>query len=108
MKPTTADLAPGVVLPGSTTGLTSPSTTAPGVKIYYTTDGTDPRPTATERYPVAGVPLVTTLMPEISPVRTTVPSADIGTHRRGADLNNNGNSVDDFDDSTWRANAPAP
>ncbi len=105
MRPTSADLAPGVVTAGSTVSLTSPSTATSGVSIYYTTDGSDPRPPAVARYPIAGVPTVTTLMPENSPVRAIVPAADIGTAWRGADLNNNGNSVDDFDDSSWLANA---
>ena len=106
MRPATSDLTPGVVPAGSTVGLTSPSTSTSGVKIYYTTDGTDPRPAATERYPQAGVTTVTTLMPETSSVRTIVPVADIGTSWQGLDLNNNGNPLDDFDDSLWRTNAP--
>ena len=105
MRPTASDLAPGVVAAGSTVSLTSSSTASGGVKIYYTTDGSDPRPPATERYPVAGVPLVTTLMPETSSVRTTVPTGDIGTTWQGLDLNNNNDPLDDFDDSAWRANA---
>ena len=105
-RPVIASPAPGVVAPGSVISLSSPSTALPGVQIYFTTDGTDPRPPATRRYPLGGVPVVTTLLPEISPVRTIVPDHDIGTDWRGADLNGNGNSADDFDDSTWRANAP--
>ena len=104
-RPTTADLGPGLVAVGSTVGLTSLSTSTSGVKIYYTSDGSDPRPPATVRYPVAGVPVVTTLMPETSSVRTTVPSADIGTAWQGLDLNSNNDPLDDFDDSAWRSNA---
>ena len=105
MRPTATDLTPGVVPAGSSAGLTSPSTATGGVEIYYTTDGSDPRPPATERYPVAGVPTVTTLMPENSSVRTIVPGSDIGTAWQGLDSNNNGDPLDDFDDSSWRANA---
>ena len=105
-RPVSSSLRPGVVAPGSVTSLSAPSTALPGVQIYFTTDGTDPRPVATARYPLAGVPLVTTLLPEISTVRTIVPDRDIGTDWQGADLNGNSNSADDFDDSGWRANAP--
>ncbi len=104
-RPAEAGLPPGTAPAGSTVTLTSPSTATSGVKIYYTLDGTDPRPPATAPYPPQGVPVETLLMSEISPVRTIVPSGDIGTDWRGGDLNGNGNHADDFDDSGWLTNA---
>jgi hypothetical protein len=105
-RPVTTDLTPGVVPAGSQASLASPSTVTPGVQIYYTLDGSDPRPAAVEPYPAGGVPVVTPLMPETSAVRTIVPATDIGTAWRGEDLNQNNNHADDFDDSSWRSNAP--
>lgn len=42
-RPAVASRPPGTVPAGSKVTLTSPSQAAPGVKIYYTLDGTDPR-----------------------------------------------------------------
>ncbi|MGI8603604.1 MAG: CotH kinase family protein [Verrucomicrobiales bacterium] len=93
-RPAVASLADGPVPIGSTTALTSPSTARPGVKIYYTTDGSDPRLfDTTHGQPVATV----TLLAENTAARATVPNlqmdTQIGTTWRG--LN------EPFDDSTW-------
>ena len=45
-RPAAASLPSGPVAAGATVTLTSPSQSTPGVVIYYTTDGTDPRPPA--------------------------------------------------------------
>ena len=42
-RPAVASQPEGFVTAGSSIVLTSPSQSLPGVKIYYTTDGTDPR-----------------------------------------------------------------
>jgi hypothetical protein len=105
-RPVTTDLPPGVVPAGSMAGLAIPAPAAAGIQIYYTVDGSDPRPMAVEPYPAGGVPVITTLMPETSAVRAIVPVSDPGTAWRGADLNGNNNHADDFDDSAWRSNAP--
>jgi|GEM_PF-4901063 len=107
-RPAAASVPSGPVTPGTQVTLTSPSQVTPGVKIYYTTDGTDPRerPTAP---PGTGV-TIATLLPEISTVRAIVSTSPAGgvaptVGWRGADLNSNGNNLDDFDDSTWFTNA---
>ncbi len=43
-RPAVSSLPPGKVAAGSKVTLTSPSQATAGVTIYYTTDGTDPRP----------------------------------------------------------------
>jgi len=111
MRPPVASLASGVVPVGSVVSLSSPSTVTPGVKIYYTTDGSDPRPRSTTVLPAAGSFITAdTFLAEVSPVRAIVPtSAATGgasNQWRGADLNGNGDNADDFDDSGWFANAP--
>lgn len=45
-RPAVASLPQGKVPAGSLVTLSSPSQSLPGVKIYYTTNGTDPRPRA--------------------------------------------------------------
>lgn len=45
-RPAVPSTPSGAVAVGSTVTLSSPSQSLPGVKIYYTTDGTDPRPRA--------------------------------------------------------------
>lgn len=112
MRPTTATPGTGPVAPNSTVALTSPSLATSGVKIYYTTNGTDPRPTATTSQVLAGtLTQVATFLPEISTVRSIVPTSlasgggAAGTDWRGADLNANGNNQDDFNDATWLTNA---
>ncbi len=42
-RPVAASVPPGKVASGTTVTLSSPSEARPGVKIYYTTDGKDPR-----------------------------------------------------------------
>jgi hypothetical protein len=105
-RPAVASIPDGPITAGTTVTLTSPSTSTPGVKIYYTTDGTDPRPRATVPDTIAPVATVAaTLIADNNPVRAIVPSAALdttyGTTWRGADLNANGNNADDFNDSTW-------
>lgn len=108
-RPAEASPAAGVVAVGSSVSLASPSTSTSGVRIFYTTDGSDPRPAATAPYPAAGQMVSTPVMSDISPVRAIVPDAAldaaIGTTWRGSDANANGNNADDFDDSAWYANA---
>jgi hypothetical protein len=110
-RPAVANLASGPVPAGSVVTLSSPSTATPGVKIYYTTDGSDPRPRATQPVQTGGgFVTVDTFLREVSPVRVIVPtSASTGgpaNQWRGADANGNGDNADDFDDSGWFANAP--
>jgi hypothetical protein len=96
-RPAAADLPSGPVAGGSTVSLMSPSSSTPGVKIYYTTDGTDPRKPATAPLPTAGTGVtIATILPEISPVRAIVPTGDIGVTWRDVG----------FDDSAWFTNAP--
>ncbi len=45
-RPAVPNIPAGKVASGTTITLTSPSQSLPGVKIYYTTDGSDPRPPA--------------------------------------------------------------
>ena len=111
IRPAATTPPPGPVPAGSSITLASPSTTTPGVRIFYTTNGTDPRPRATTTIPTGGsYVLAATLLSDISPVRAIVPTsaATGGTSNqwRGADLNSNGDNTDDFDDSSWFANAP--
>ena len=110
-RPAVSSLPAGPVTPGSSVVLTSPSQATSGVKIYYTTDGTDPRPVATAPLPPSGgFTTIGTIMSDIGTVRTIVPvSATTGgaaNEWRGADLNANNNNQDDFDDSTWFTNLP--
>jgi hypothetical protein len=110
-RPATTSSPSGPVPTGTSITLTSPSTSTQGVRIYYTTDGTDPRPRATQPLtPSGGYITAGTFLNEINPVRAIVPtSATTGgaaNQWRGADLNSNGNNTDDFDDSSWFANAP--
>jgi hypothetical protein len=110
-RPAVGSLAEGPTTAGSTVTLTSPSSSTPGVKIYYTTDGTDPRPRATVPDTINLVEtLVATIVPETNPVRAIVPTATLdasyGTNWRGVDLNGNGSNWDDFNDATWFASAP--
>jgi CotH kinase protein/Lamin Tail Domain len=110
-RPAVASLPPGPVAPGSQVTLTSPSLSTPGVKILYTTNGTDPRPAATAPEPGAGTGVtIATFLPEIGTVRAIVPTSATtggpnGTEWRGTDLNANGNNADDFADAAWFTNA---
>lgn len=45
-RPAVANIPSGKVAIGTTITLSSPSQSLPGVKLYYTTDGSDPRPPA--------------------------------------------------------------
>lgn len=111
-RPVVSTPPSGPVAQGAQVVLTSPSqTTAPATKIYYTTDGSDPRPKATEPLPPGGgFVTIATVLPEISTVRAIVPTSvstggTVGTEWRGADTNSNGDNTDDFNDSTWFTNA---
>lgn len=75
----------GVYQPGSSVSLTA--NLRAGQKIYYTLDGTDPRPT-TAGSTVQG----TLLFDESQPVRVHIPTANIGTAWRGGS---------EFVDSAW-------
>jgi hypothetical protein len=108
IRPATANSPSGPIPAGTSITLASPSTSTPGVRIFYTTNGTDPRPRATTTIPT--YVLADTILSDISPVRAIVPTSATtgGTSNqwRGADLNSNGDNTDDFDDSSWFANAP--
>lgn len=80
----------GTVGAGFQLTLTSPSLARPGVKIYYTLDGSDPRATAYQ--PSA----TTVLVASNAPARGLLPTVDIGTAWRG-----NPAGPDTFDDSPW-------
>ena len=80
----------GTVGSGFQLTLTSPSLARPGVKIYYTLDGSDPRATTYE--PNA----TTVLVASNTPARGWLPTSDIGTAWRG-----NPTEPDTFDDSSW-------
>ena len=93
-RPATPSIPGGPIAPNSSVTLTSPSTATAGVKIYYTTDGSDPRLFDTNH----GVPVATiTYVAQTAAARATVPTmalnTQIGTTWRG--LN------EPFDDSTW-------
>ncbi len=110
IRPAVPSLAAGPVASGATMSLSSPSQATSGVKIYYTLNGTDPRPQATVVDSLAALGTVSTPLDEVNPVRAIVPTSaavggTIGTEWRGADLNSNGNNQDDFNDSTWFTNA---
>jgi len=112
-RPVTANFPSGPVPVNSALVLTSPSLATPGVRIYYTTDGTDPRLPATAPqtlYTPGGLPTIATLVADISTVRGIAPTSlasggPTGVEWRGADLNGNGNNADDFNDSAWFTNA---
>lgn len=116
MRPPTGSLPDGPVPANSSVTLTSTSQSIPGAKIFYTTDGTDPRAPATAPQTLynPGTPAtVATLLQEVSSVRAIVPTADAtggtlaGNYEEwhGLDINANGNNADDFDDSSWFTNA---
>ena len=113
MRPPTGSLPGGPVPAGSNITLSSTSQSISGVKIYYTTDGTDPRAPATAPltlYSPGAASTIATLLPDISPVRAIVPTSATtggatGVEWRGIDTNSNGNNADDFDDTGWFANA---
>ena len=75
----------GIYAPGTTVTLSAPL--GANQKIYYTLDGSDPRPTS-ETNTIEG----TTLVGESTNVRAFVPGSDIGTQWR---------SNPAFDDSNW-------
>lgn len=90
-RPPVADRTGGHVERGTVVTLTSPSLAKPGVKIFYTTDGTDPRPfDDTQGQEV----LTHTLVSRTSPVRAHIPLEDPGTAWR---------TDPDWDDSGWIA-----
>lgn len=64
-RPAVASLPPGKVPAGTTITLSSPSQSIVGVKIYYTTDGTDPRP------PAPGPTLSPSAIEYTGPIRIT-------------------------------------
>ncbi len=80
-----ANRAAGSYAPGTTVTLSADL--SGGRMIYYTLDGTDPRPPATP--PVPGI----LLFDVDQPVRVLVPSSDIGSGWRGGG--------EPFDDSGW-------
>lgn len=88
-RPPVADRTSGPAQAGSTLRLTSPSLSRPGALIYFTTDGTDPRPFDSTQgqlvltdFPITGN----------SPVRARLPLTNPGTAWRDGGP---------FDDSTW-------
>ncbi len=101
MRPPVGSQASGPVAPGSPVTLSSPSQSTSGVKIYYTTNGTDPRAPGTTAQPLyqpGALTTLATILPEIGPVRAIVPDAAFNTSFG----NNWRNEV--FDDSTWFTN----
>ena len=103
-RPVVASVPDGPVPSGTVVSLSSPSQSTSGVKIYYTTATADPRAPATAPYPTSV--LAATFVPETNPVFAIVPTSvtvggPAGTEWRGADLNGNGNNLDDFNQSTW-------
>ncbi len=113
MRPPTGSSPSGPVPAGSQVSLSSTSQSTPGVKIYYTTNGTDPRAPATAPqalFTPGALTTLATLLPDISTVRAIVPTSSAtggptGIEWQGADTNANGNNADDFDDSSWFTNA---
>ena len=113
MKAPVASLPAGPVPVGSSVTITSPDAAIPGVRIFYTTDGTDPRAPATASqalFQQGTFNTLATLIPDNSSVRAIVPTSaatggPLGTEWRGADLDGNNNNADDFDDSGWFTNA---
>ncbi len=83
-------LTGGIVSPGFLLALTSPSLSKPGVKIYYTLDGTDPREASAPQDPSLG------LVVAGSSARGFLPTSDIGPAWRGS-----ATSPDPYDDSGW-------
>jgi hypothetical protein len=80
--------AAGIYAPGTTVTLNASLTG--GQKIFYTLDGSDPRPQSD-----SGTVSGTTLFDETQPIRVLVPTTDIGTTWRGGN--------EPFNDSTWIA-----
>ncbi|MFP6864616.1 MAG: lamin tail domain-containing protein, partial [Roseibacillus sp.] len=80
--------AAGIHAPGTTVTLNASLTG--GQKIFYTLDGSDPRPQS-DTGTVSG----STLFDETQPIRVLVPTTDIGTTWRGGN--------EPFNDSTWIA-----
>lgn len=111
-RPASANPASGPVPTVSSVTLTSPSLSVPGTKIYYTTDGTDPRRPAAAPvtlYTPGASATLATFLPDNSSVRAIVPNGATaggatGVEWRGTDYNANGNNSDDFDDSGWFTN----
>jgi hypothetical protein len=113
MRPPAGSAPAGPVAAGTPISLSSTSQSIPGVKIYYTLDGSDPRAAATAPLTLFTPGTLTTLatiLPDISTVRAIVPTSTAtggatDVEWRGADTNGNGNNADDFDDSAWFTNA---
>ncbi len=115
-RPPVPSHPPGPVPSGTVVNLSSPTqATTPGTKIFYTTNGTDPRARSTAPetlFTPGAVSTLATILPEISSVRGIVPNANTvgGTallnfeEWHGTDYNGNGDNGDDFDDSTWFTN----
>ena len=80
----------GAVLPGFQLTLTSPSLVRPGTKIYYTTNGSDPR------FSTYQPDATTVLVASNAPAKGFVPTQDIGTAWHGSPT-----APDPFDDSGW-------
>lgn len=102
MRPPVSSLADGPVPGGSQVVLSSSSQSISGVKIYYTTDGTDPRaPSTTTQtlYQPGTLTTLDTFMSEIGSVRAIVPDAALNTSIGNTWRN------EDFDDSAWFTNA---
>ena len=90
-RPPAASLPGGRVTAGTTVSLTSPSLVKPGVRIFYTLDGIDPRLFDTTH----GQEIVTTsFIGSDHPVRARVPAADPGPAWRDGSA---------YDDSSWLA-----
>ncbi|MDB6135498.1 MAG: hypothetical protein JWM59_3741 [Verrucomicrobiales bacterium] len=88
-RPPTADHVSGRVEPGRTVTLNSPSLNRPDARIYYTTDGTDPRLFDTTQ----GQSFITdTFVSGNHPVRILLPVVNPGTAWRDGSV---------FDDSSW-------
>jgi hypothetical protein len=88
-RPPVANTFGGPVPAGFMLDLTSPSLTKPGARIYYTTDGTDPRIFDV----TTGQQIISdTLVSLNDPVKVHLPAADIGTAWHGGSA---------FDDSAW-------
>lgn len=83
--------------PASVT-LTSPTLATPGAKIYYTTDGTDPRAAILPATTTISANLVTQTTPVKAIVPTAVINSTIGTTWRGGN--------EPFTDTSWLASLP--
>ena len=100
-RPPVSGVASGPVPAGTAIALSSLSLSRSGATIYYTTNGTDPRPMATA--PLGSGPVVvtqSTLIDEVHPVRAIVPTSVSTSGPSGVEWMTAG-----FDDSAWFANA---